>query len=93
MMTKQEGGGLILGVVMVLWGAQPVYSSQGQGDTRISLPSITQEIKVPPGHISLGEHSMHTVSHTTMPTFSFTLITSPGTIYYDYCQSVELIRL
>lgn len=65
---KRGGGVWFRGCRGVMVGAQPVCSAQGQGTTRISLPSITQEIKVPPDHIIQGEHSMHTVAHITMHT-------------------------
>lgn len=46
----------------VEWGAELVCSAQGHGAMRISLPSITQEIKVPPDYISPRERT-HTHTH------------------------------
>lgn len=53
---------------MGVGGEGAVCSTRGQGATRISLPSVTQEIKVPPDRIVLGEPSRRTASRSTMHT-------------------------
>lgn len=94
---KRGGVGFDLGAVVEWWwGLSLSAPLRARGPRGSAYPPSHRRLKyrlTTSSRESTACTQSHTSQCTQEPSFNLTLITSPSTSYYDYCQSVELFRL